>query len=308
MKTLVALFLLFALPVASIGQSELPDIDSMSIDEIGKLPEETINRLPAIPLMQKIFAESEANSDPRMWQFLIAFQLRDLLYTRFEADEKTVEEAVRDFQGDLSQEQTGELTLGQLTELGKRFNRRRDTSVYVYDDVFVFRLEGFIQANGTWIIEGEQIAYPINTSKIVCWRDRMNCQVIQANVRVPNVDSDDTSYSLSLDTIDYEIISWGQDEVLARNSGMSNCRTNLLTINTNTNEVFEVTRNNNSEGCKLGDMTISPPLEQPRIARLVDGFDATNAYWKSRKKETRDFVSTEATERFQELSELLEAQ
>jgi len=49
-----------------------------------------------------------------------------------------------------------------------------DTPVYVggFGETDIFVLGGYASVEGTWILEDEQIAYPINKAIITCDRDR----------------------------------------------------------------------------------------------------------------------------------------
>ncbi len=85
-------------------------------------------------------------------------------------------EGIKQFQSDIGTAETGELTFGQWQELRRRLTRFGDTPVYVYAggfcETYVFVLEGYVSVEGTWILEDEQIAYPINKAIITCDRDR----------------------------------------------------------------------------------------------------------------------------------------
>jgi hypothetical protein len=86
-----------------------------------------------------------------------------------------------------------------------------------------------------------------------------------------------------------DIISWTKDEIVARHSG--NCRTSLLTLNLNSHEVFDTTRNNETKRCREVALTL-PRLDKPRISRLVPGFKTTWNFWQERRKVTREFYNS----------------
>ena len=187
------------------------------------------------------------------------------------------------------------MTIGEFQKLAVRGLRRRDTPVYAGDHVLVQILESYAVANGTWIIEGDDIYYPINTSKVECDRDRDTCVITKADVQIPNVDGDDNAYHLGLSSETFEVISWSRDEIIARafESLAPSCRTTLLTLNKSANEVYQITRNTNKKGCDDEDRFLYlPPLDSPRITRLVDGFDTTRAYWKKRQEQTLEFLNS----------------
>lgn len=202
------------------------------------------------------------------------------------------EQGVRQFQEDLGAQATGTLTIGQWEELIRRWTRLRDTEIWVSgfgDELSISRFEGYVKTEGTWIIEDDQIAYPVNRSEVICRRELGECLVTQADVMVPQLDDSEDSYGLQIRSNTYSIVSWDADEVVARSSGR--CRTTLLTINSNSREVFEVTRNNETEACREGTILSSPSLDKPRIARLVPGFTTTWDWWQERKKKVREYIN-----------------
>ena len=48
--------LLILLPVFAVAQTEIPDIDSMSAEEIQSLPPEILKELPFLRTMRKLFS------------------------------------------------------------------------------------------------------------------------------------------------------------------------------------------------------------------------------------------------------------
>ena len=300
MRVFIALLVL--LPAVSIAQLELPDIDSMSIEEIEKLPPEVLKELPFLPAMRKLLSKSDAVFPEELYGLMLTMPLRDLYYTPYIEGEDDIRKAVSVFQRDIGTKVTGELTMGEYEELNRRYVRRHDTPIYASTYTNVSRFEDYsVTATGTWIIENDQIAYPVNTAEIQCYKERKTCQLIQASVVVPSLDSSDNSFSLTLDTQTYEIISWTENEVVSRPFRTDQCRSTVLTINTAAKEVYEITRNNNQEGCKFGDLLELPPLEQPQVARLAEGFEITYAYWKERKDSHNKYMNSELVERFEEL-------
>lgn len=293
---------LFLLPAFAIAQTDLPDIDSMSVEEIEKLPPEIQKERPFLPTMRRIMSEGDMEWPEELFGLMVSMQLRDMYYTPYVEAEDDIRKAVSAFQRDIGAKATGELTMGQWEELDRRVTRRHDSPIYAGGYVSVHRFEDYsVSASGTWIIENDQIAYPVNTAEIECYKEQKTCQLIQASIIVPSLEDSDDSYNLTLDTQTYEIISWTDNEVISRPYRTDKCRSTILTINTVSQEVYEITRNNNQEECKFGDLFELPPLEQPRITRLVDGFDTTYAFWQERQKIPREFMNSELRERFQQL-------
>jgi len=106
---------------------------------------------------------------------------------------------------------------------------------------------------------------------------------------IPGFDSADSSYTLMLSTNEYSVISWSKNEIVSTSNG--ECRITMLTLNSKANEVYEITRNNDSEGCKsfLAEL---PKLEHPRVARLVEGFETTYAYWRERNDKSSNYMNS----------------
>jgi peptidoglycan hydrolase-like protein with peptidoglycan-binding domain len=228
--------------------------------------------LPAQLLFDKIGVRGKAGD------YVIFLALKGLYYPGST-------EGIRQFQSDIGGAKTGELTLGQFRELSRRLTRFHDTPIYPVGgslgELKILVFEGYASVKGTWILENEQIAYPVNEAKITCVHSQRECQLIQASVVVPSLDEDSKNYMLELNSQTYTIVSWGADEIVARGGGK--CRTTLLTLNMNSNEVYEVTRNNETKECREEEFFSLPRLDKPRIARLVPGWKVTRDFWEKRR-------------------------
>lgn len=207
---------------------------------------------------------------------------------------------IRQFQTDIGATKTGVLTVSEFSELTRRVTRQRDTAVSVsgFAGPKISTFRGFASVEGTWIIEGERIADPINTSKIRCLKARQECDLTQASVRIPKVEASDGTYFLSLFSRTYSVISWTKDEIRAQTSGK--CRTTLLSLNLNSNEVFEVTSNNRNRECLRDPLTL-PALDKPRIARLIPGFKVAQKFWSDRQKITGEYINPRFRKSFDSL-------
>ena len=217
---------------------------------------------------------------------------------------------IRQFQEDIGETPTGDITLGQVEELERRATRHRDRAIYadgLGDRLVIIRVEGHLEVRGTWILEGEKIALPINTARIRCSRQKGECESIQAEVLIPSLSEKGEHYLLNLGISTYEIVSWNAVEVIARDE--RHCRTALLTINSNSTEVFEVTRNNETKNCLEGTLDLMlPRLDKPKIARLVPGYDATSEWWKMRNSETDKYTSSRFQKRKEDIIEAMREQ
>jgi hypothetical protein len=281
---------------------------AMSDDELIKLiegaSEEEAGRISE--LVPETFADLPIRSALGKWlppdggEVVFSMPLRLLLYP-------PSREGVEQFQADIGAEVTGELTLRQSLEGHRRWLRQRDTPVHAtgWAEVHMNDDSGWARVDGTWILEDEEIAFPVNTSKIDCDRARRECLVADADVLIPSPDSDDDYYILHLGLQRYEIISWEDGVIVARRSAAI-CTTEILTLNSNSNEVSEfVTSNETPECLTLRERPFaSRQLDKPRIARLVPGSKRTREFWDKRREATSAYLNPRVWE---ETKQVLEA-
>jgi len=296
MRIFMAVFIVAGsfLALTKTNADDLPDISRMSIEEIEKLPSEILPELPASVVFAKIAEEKQFPSN--FFDTAIVINLSKLLF--FQPSEEQKLQAIKDFQTSIGDKADGVLTISQFEELGRRATRSTDTPIYPStfgEDISVYIDTNFAKAEGTWIIEGEPIAYPINHSKISCQKYAGICEVVQIDVAIPDIDDKDHSYSFQLSTQNYDVISWTTDEVVSQSVG--ECRKVLLTMNTGSSEVFEITRNVGKEGCDIGGLLTLPQLETPRIAKLVGGFNQAQKFWQEREMEISKFYGSNLVEK-----------
>ena len=270
---------------------KLPDISKMSKKELNNLPKDVLDQIPLKELL-KVYKDGASLSEAA-----VSLMLGRLAY--FEPlSEKATREAIKKFQRDIDQPQTGELTFGQLNELYRRGIRITDNPIYLGtygDKLDLFRVKDHsVRTQGTWVIEGEKIAHPINHSSIVCYKNRSICEVDTVNISVPSLKESDESYHFNLYKEYFDVISWTNAEVVAQ--GGTECRAFILTLNILNNEVFQITRNKTEKGCEFGASKI-PLLEKPRITRLIPGFKLSFEFWKKRKKATLKYLNSEVQEK-----------
>ena len=184
---------------------------------------------------------------------------------------------------------TGALTGRQFDELQLRVHRFNDTPIYLgISEIKIYGYDGYATVEGTWIIEGERIAYPINQVKIKCTREHQECVIFEVDIDVPKIGEGGEASRLNMSTKAYSIISWSGGEIVARDSG--NCRTALLNLNLNSHEVYETVGNNRTKACG-GPISTLPKLESPRITRLVPGFKRSYDFWRERRKLASEYLN-----------------
>ena len=132
------------LPAAWLARGWLSNYGDMLPEELLSLTEDEIRS--SVPMMYSGAARSAVSE---LGQLATLMQLNTLMYQGF-AD---LDGAIRAFQADLDEPVTGELTVGQIHELGYRAERTRLGFVS-----FFAIAENFAQVAGTAEIVGDEIA------------------------------------------------------------------------------------------------------------------------------------------------------
>jgi hypothetical protein len=286
-KYLWILIGMLSLSAAPIAQAQLPDLSKLTKDQVDALPPDVLNRLP----LREVFKKSSDNKiSDRAINLIVAGALNRLFYLERLPASATMAEiaaATAKFQRDINTPQTGQLLVGESTELFRRVEAQNIMPVYLpgSGETKIYGSETYVSVDGTWKIEGENIAWPINTSKIRCWKGDQVCFVIDLQLATPLKDSSITTTSLNSNLETYKITKWDAREVVAEQSG--DCRATTMTLNRVNNEVFQITRNI-AQGC-----AVLGQLSSPRITRLVSGWQISWDYWKARRDEANSFLSRE---------------
>jgi hypothetical protein len=188
----------------------------------------------------------------------------------------------------------GKFTVGESERLQFLADLESEAEIGTSPLKSVHGSETYASAYGTWVLQGENIAWPVNRSRIDCWRAERQCTVFTANVSLPRGRKDDVSGPLLMepDVEYYDIIEWGKTELRARTA--SQCRQTTLSINWLTEQVHEVTTDTAKQGCPL-----SGPLTKPRLATLDDQ-TPIQQFFKSRKEMLKN-VSDSPIERIRAL-------
>ena len=215
--------------------------------------------------------------------------------------------AILKFQRDLGQAQTGDLTTGQYKLLDQRAALASERSFRVsgmWDKLHVFTYEkSHVSTEGTWVLEGEEMAFPVNSAKITCIKAEGQCTHDEVDIQLPSLNRENVfgdNYTIFHQQPEhYEIISWTNSEVISELARQ--CRTTTLTINTVTKEVFQVTRNNG------GNCDFVDKLKKPRIARLLASGNVMHEYWERRKTKTAQFRNADNKDMLDDISAKLKA-
>jgi hypothetical protein len=204
------------------------------------------------------------------------------------------EGAKRAFQVDLGEKPTGALTVWQIHSLEYRASRVNMTGVSFFPFDFggsLFQDWAFVK--GTVEIIDEKIAYPVNHVDIKCSRNEGTCDYRQIALILPDENSWVQSYHVGeVKNETYRITRWEGPLIDAVPMNKSACRTNQLSLNFETQEFFEIARNNTLGDCETMLGVTLPRLEKPRVSRIVDGDEIVSAEFKAIREETFTFFSS----------------
>ena len=249
------------------------------------LPEEELHS--SVPM---IFSGAAKLATSPAGDFVMQANLNSLMYNGF-AD---LEGAKRAFQSDLGEEDTGELTVWQIHTLRYRASRVNMTSVSFFPFDFGGSMSGnWASVKGTVEIIDEKIAYPVNHVDIECSRRSGTCDYRQIALRLPDENSWAQSYYVGeiADEV-YQITRWEGQSIDAVPLEATGCRINQLSLNFETQEFFEITRNNTSGDCETRLGVTIPRLDKPRVSRIVDGREIISAEFNAIREETFTFFSS----------------
>lgn len=254
--------------------------EAQTADEVAE-EAETV-RLNALPLEQAFseFSEGTERFPIEALYWSARKSLADLYYpidlrTPFEplGDAATVD-AIRQFEDRIGAAQDGVLTLGEFSQLQSYAQLSSLTRLFVGGRLSVSMIGDSVFASGTWKLENELPAYPINHSEIACSIHRAECIDTFTQVNSPSLrDGKATTnqYQVFSGEDTYQIDKWEGGVVEA--SSTSGCRRVRLTINTNTNLVSQITEDADRLGCELVFSKERLPLiNGVRVAVLRDGF------------------------------------
>jgi hypothetical protein len=246
--------------------------------------EERDSKVPMMFIGAANLAQSPAG------QISLRMDLNSLMYNGM-AD---LSGAIKAFQRDLNEPQTGALSVGQIHELGYRASRVQLSEI----TFFPFNHQSSISprrasVKGTVRIIGENIASPVNHVRVECIKEEQYCEYEQFVLNVPDRDSFSQSFSVMSAGRDiYKITRWEGDQIDAIPLIAEGCRINQLSFNFKTKEFYEIARNNKQGDCKIGDITL-PKLEKPRVSEIVDGEPIHREVFARIRRESLEYFSAE---------------
>lgn len=230
-------------------------------------------------------------------QALLSMLLPMLAYEGSEA-------GILEYQADLGNEQTGTITLDELMTLQRRVARAKDSPVVSLSSwpssnegsVDILVMDDHVSVEGTWAGRTHELAYPINTAEIKCWRNDELCIISESNIDVPSLDEERERYFLETSVRRMKLVSWTENEITAVSESL--CRSNTLTISLSSREVFETVKNNWSDYCEESSFTVKLPT--PQVDELVPGLPVTSEFWDERKEIITDYYNSRLKARLEE--------
>jgi hypothetical protein len=116
---------------------------------------------------------------------------------------------------------------------------------------------GYVYAEGTFTIDNDRSAFPIQTSKIGCHRDRKSCTVALAEIAFGGM--------INIELKEHEVSLWNEATILFLEDAL--CVQYVYTIDRTNKRVFGTrTKKPDQRGCELVD-------GKPLTLTFVNGFD-----------------------------------
>jgi len=122
---------------------------------------------------------------------------------------------------------------------------------------------GYVEVEGTWNSEGDQMAFPLQTSKVSCYRPTQLCHVATAEIGKRE------TMRVSLDI--YKIETWSEKQVVFVDHNPI-CAGYTYTIDLETGVTTGV-----REKAHTASADCAAVHDKPRVLRLADGFTVHDA-------------------------------
>ena len=293
-KILIIISLLtFNLYAEDIDWSEYKsekDLNTLSAEQLKAIPISEFSRI-----MYKEGGTAKLFSEEGM-EYLIHIQLSRLGYFN-DVNSKLLTQKIKSFQETIGDEPTGEFTYGQFDKLNECATKLGEARVLPTGLTFISINDDYAYAKASLVIDdGNDIylqptdsALPITHSIIQCDRKDELCRVFTADIKIPSYGASTSTYSIHTDVDSWSIDSWSSDKITASSIQFDSCRTTSMTINSTSNEIVQLTTNNNKEGCVV--MGVKTKLDRPQVVKSVDPFQYSYGYWKARTKQSSSRTS-----------------
>jgi hypothetical protein len=229
-----------------------------------------------------IMAETELRFSAEVRYHLAALYYPvDLSAEDLTVDEPSTAEQIKRFEATLrgpGVKVDGVLTFFEFSELVRIDKLSRAIPLWIsQNDVQTSKFEvrdyASVNASGTWVMQNDQIAWPLNWSSVDCNREEGTCEMTEINVAGPS------GRELSTSNVDYyqllppitgttfRVTRWAENIVEARSVpplGGNECRFTTLTINLSAKTVTQITQDSEKQ-CEIFGGQKLDRLTQPRI-------------------------------------------
>jgi len=232
-------------------------------------------------------------------ELLFKMQLNSLMYPAID----NYQLAIKQYQRDLGDKYTGILTVSQISKLSKRSDFQKLSRVFFPNQYSSYIANGSASVQGTMMIHDEKIAYPVNHTKLTCYKSGNYCELDQLYLIFPKMDSWGTNFHVMEASTEYfNITSWDENTIDAVPSDAgSGCRKTSFNLNFKTKEFYQITRNGGQK-CEINGTTI-PKLEKPRVAQIVDGKTIINREFSGLNKIVFEMLSTDFQSKIKDINE-----
>jgi hypothetical protein len=276
-KIVLILTLLFA-SVCLADEETFKKYRDLTPKQAESLPKEKFNSLP----MVYMFAAAEGVSDDA--DLIFGMRLNSLMYPGL----SDYESAVKAFQKDLGEKQTGNLTLWQIYNLNHRYNIQNNTFMLFPDSFYGDKRSigsGSAHVKGAFVMHNETIAFPVNHAEINCYKGEETCRLDQLYMKLPG--DDDEVYVINKTSKWFKITNWGSDTIEAVSiDHEAACRITTLSLNFKTKEFYSVEKNGTID-------CVGPKLKKPVVSQIVDGKGIINKEFKALKDKAYSYLSSD---------------
>ncbi len=187
----------------------------------------------------------------------------------------------------------GVVTIAELGRLVGAADKATETNI-VLPMRSVIAYPDYVSVQGTWVMQGETIAWPINHSNITCSKSDRTCVEFSVNL---SGGADDGSPALLNSNVEhYDLRVWTAEQVEAVSEAL--CAETRLTINTKSKTAFSVTAPLDKPSCREFQSKAGLPTQKrpPRLSVLEDGFEVSRRFYEQRRETAKKMFAPSVQE------------
>lgn len=288
---LSALILFFITGIAVADDAAVKKYRNYTPDQIKNLPKKVLDS--ELPMMYSMAAQKGLAKGV---ETVFAMELNSLMYPGI----GNYDRAVKQFQKDLGDPETGVLTVWQIHNLEKRSEKQKLSRVLFPDQFISYKNEISAGVTGAMTLIDENIAWPINYVSLKCYKKSAYCELDQISLSVPDDSSWAQNYQVMYHNREiFDISRWSGDVIDANQNTDNDCRIISLNLNFKTKEFYYNTRNGTGN-CTLMGKSV-PKLTKPRIAQIVDGKQIFDKEFGKIKKSAYDGLASDFRSRIEKI-------